>query len=222
MQGEQRDEVPTPRQRAFQTALFVMLTMMLLDPPADPSRRGVGEADAAGGLGRREKVAAAAVDEALRSAGSSGARGEALRNVSGLYRGTYASTANGTAPASGAAVVSLDMLKVEGVREVFVVRGLFSLASEGRKHVLTSAYGVYVPSARSVSLLANVGAPRADLSLRYNGTSTNGTAPEETTEARTVGPRPPANEEMAALDALDERLFTEWEEWGRLDPTALP
>ena len=49
MQGEQRDEVPTPRQRAFQTALFVMLTMMLLDPPADPSRRGVGEAEAAGG-----------------------------------------------------------------------------------------------------------------------------------------------------------------------------
>ena len=29
-------------------------------------------------------------------------------------------------------------------------------------------------------------------------------------------------QEMAALDALDERLFTEWEEWGRLDPTALP
>ena len=105
MQGEQRDEVPTPRQRAFQTALFVMLTMMLLDPPADPSRRGVGEAEAAGGLGRREKVAAAAVDEALRSAGSSGARGEALRNVSGLYRGTYASTANGTAPTSGAAML---------------------------------------------------------------------------------------------------------------------
>lgn len=29
-------------------------------------------------------------------------------------------------------------------------------------------------------------------------------------------------QEMAALDALDERLFTEWEEWGQLDPTALP
>ena len=28
--------------------------------------------------------------------------------------------------------------------------------------------------------------------------------------------------EMAALDALDEQLFTEWEEWGNLDPTALP
>ena len=29
-------------------------------------------------------------------------------------------------------------------------------------------------------------------------------------------------QEMAALDALDERLLTEWEEWGQLDPTALP
>ena len=29
-------------------------------------------------------------------------------------------------------------------------------------------------------------------------------------------------QEMAALDALDERLFTEWEERGQLDPTALP
>ena len=29
-------------------------------------------------------------------------------------------------------------------------------------------------------------------------------------------------EEMAALDALDEQLFTEWEEWGNLDPTAIP
>ena len=29
-------------------------------------------------------------------------------------------------------------------------------------------------------------------------------------------------EDMAELDALDERLFTEWEEWGGLDPTALP
>ena len=29
-------------------------------------------------------------------------------------------------------------------------------------------------------------------------------------------------EEMARLDALDERLFTEWEEWGNLDPTELP
>ena len=28
--------------------------------------------------------------------------------------------------------------------------------------------------------------------------------------------------EMATLDALDEQLFTEWEEWGSLDPTALP
>ena len=32
----------------------------------------------------------------------------------------------------------------------------------------------------------------------------------------------PSAQEMAALDALDERLFTEWEEWGQLDPTALP
>ena len=31
-----------------------------------------------------------------------------------------------------------------------------------------------------------------------------------------------STQEMAALDALDERLFTEWEEWGQLDPTALP
>jgi diketogulonate reductase-like aldo/keto reductase len=29
-------------------------------------------------------------------------------------------------------------------------------------------------------------------------------------------------EDMAQLDALDERLFTEWEEWGELDPTELP
>mmetsp|Transcript_14970 Transcript_14970/g.44714 ORF Transcript_14970/g.44714 Transcript_14970/m.44714 type:complete len:299 (-) Transcript_14970:54-950(-) len=29
-------------------------------------------------------------------------------------------------------------------------------------------------------------------------------------------------EDMAALDGLDERFFTEWEEWGNLDPTALP
>ena len=29
-------------------------------------------------------------------------------------------------------------------------------------------------------------------------------------------------QEMAALDALDERLFTEWEEWGKLDPTTVP
>ena len=28
--------------------------------------------------------------------------------------------------------------------------------------------------------------------------------------------------DMAALDALDERLFTEWEEWGKLDPTTVP
>ena len=33
------DQAPTPRQRAFQTAMFLMLTMMLLDPPADPARR---------------------------------------------------------------------------------------------------------------------------------------------------------------------------------------
>ena len=31
-----------------------------------------------------------------------------------------------------------------------------------------------------------------------------------------------SDEDMAALGALDERLFTEWEEWGRLDPTELP
>lgn len=29
-------------------------------------------------------------------------------------------------------------------------------------------------------------------------------------------------EDMAALDGLDEQFFTEWEEWGNLDPTALP
>ena len=29
-------------------------------------------------------------------------------------------------------------------------------------------------------------------------------------------------EDMVALDGLDERFFTEWEEWGNLDPTALP
>ena len=28
--------------------------------------------------------------------------------------------------------------------------------------------------------------------------------------------------DMTALDGLDERLFTEWEEWGNLDPTQLP
>ena len=28
--------------------------------------------------------------------------------------------------------------------------------------------------------------------------------------------------DMAELDALDEQLFTEWEEWGNLDPTQLP
>uniref|UniRef100_A0A7S4M5K3 NADP-dependent oxidoreductase domain-containing protein n=1 Tax=Prymnesium polylepis TaxID=72548 RepID=A0A7S4M5K3_9EUKA len=28
--------------------------------------------------------------------------------------------------------------------------------------------------------------------------------------------------DMTALDALDERLFTEWEEWGNLDPTTVP
>ena len=27
--------------------------------------------------------------------------------------------------------------------------------------------------------------------------------------------------EMAKLDALDEQFFTEWKEWGNLDPTAL-
>ena len=27
--------------------------------------------------------------------------------------------------------------------------------------------------------------------------------------------------EMEKLDALDERLFTEWEEWGNLDPTKM-
>ena len=26
---------------------------------------------------------------------------------------------------------------------------------------------------------------------------------------------------MEKLDALDERLFTEWEEWGNLDPTKM-
>ena len=29
-------------------------------------------------------------------------------------------------------------------------------------------------------------------------------------------------DEMADLDGLDEQLFTEWAEWGHLDPTALP
>ena len=29
-------------------------------------------------------------------------------------------------------------------------------------------------------------------------------------------------DDMAKLDALDERLFTEWAEWGELDPTELP
>ena len=29
-------------------------------------------------------------------------------------------------------------------------------------------------------------------------------------------------EQMAALDGLDERLYTEWQEWGELDPTELP
>ena len=28
--------------------------------------------------------------------------------------------------------------------------------------------------------------------------------------------------DMTALDGLDERLFTEWEEWGNLDPTEVP
>ena len=28
--------------------------------------------------------------------------------------------------------------------------------------------------------------------------------------------------EMRELDGLDEQLFTEWEEWGNLDPTQLP
>ena len=28
--------------------------------------------------------------------------------------------------------------------------------------------------------------------------------------------------DVAELDALDEQLFTEWEEWGNLDPTQLP
>lgn len=28
--------------------------------------------------------------------------------------------------------------------------------------------------------------------------------------------------DMTALDALDERLFTEWEEWGKIDPTEVP
>ena len=32
--------------------------------------------------------------------------------------------------------------------------------------------------------------------------------------------RPQAD--MAALDTLDERLFTEWDEWGQLDPTTVP
>ena len=27
--------------------------------------------------------------------------------------------------------------------------------------------------------------------------------------------------DMAELDALDERLFTEWKEWGKLDPTVM-
>ena len=30
------------------------------------------------------------------------------------------------------------------------------------------------------------------------------------------------DDEMARLDALDERLFTEWKEWGNLDPTEMP
>jgi diketogulonate reductase-like aldo/keto reductase len=30
------------------------------------------------------------------------------------------------------------------------------------------------------------------------------------------------DDEMRRLDTLDERLFTEWEEWGNLDPTELP
>lgn len=29
-------------------------------------------------------------------------------------------------------------------------------------------------------------------------------------------------DEMTALDMLDERLFTEWDEWGKLDPTTVP
>ena len=28
--------------------------------------------------------------------------------------------------------------------------------------------------------------------------------------------------EMTALDACDEQLVTEWEEWSQLDPTQLP
>ena len=136
------DQAPTPRQRAFQTAMFLMLTMMLLDPPADPARRAAAP-PAPAPLLPRDVAAAAAVDAALRNGGGD----DKPRNVSGLYRGTYADVGNATKQRrrGGKAVVSLDMLAVEGLSELFVVRGLVSLTAAGGRSVLTSAYGVYCP-----------------------------------------------------------------------------
>ena len=65
-----------------------------------------------------------------------------------------------------------------------------------------------------MSLLGNVGAPRSDLALRYNGSAANATAPA-TTRAPAASPAavspaaasPATDDEMAAVDALDELLF---------------
>ena len=132
-----RNEQPTPRQRFFQTGMFLLLMTMLLDPPpepsaADPARPRLTAADAARG---------AALDATLRAAPP---RFATLRNVSGLYRGAYADGGNASTGARGTAVVSLDMIRVEGVDEVFVVRGLLSLSPEAaplKRLLLTSAYG---------------------------------------------------------------------------------
>ena len=59
-------------------------------------------------------------------------------------RGAYADGGNASTGARGTAVVSLDMIHVEGVDEVFVVRGLLSLSPEAaplKRLLRTSAYG---------------------------------------------------------------------------------
>ena len=175
----------TPRQRAFQTSLFLLLTMMLLEPPRDPGRLRGATVDLPA-LDAEHAVRGGVLDASLRRNAS-----VEVRNVSGLYRGAFVAErddGNGsrTRDGGGTAVVSLDMLAVEGVEELFVVRGLFSLAGttpprsggarDRKKHLLTSAYGVFAPSLGRLAMLANVGAPRSDLVLRYNASVVNATA----------------------------------------------
>ena len=148
-----RNEQPTPRQRFFQTGLFLVLMTMLLE--ADPPAASVpgGEGDGGPRLTAADAARGAALDASLRAAPRFPAA-TPLRNVSGLYRGTFSGTGGGRSAARsrGSAVLSLDMVAVEGVDEIFVVRGLLSLspaATPLKRLLLTSAYGASRRRARA-------------------------------------------------------------------------